>query len=76
MCIFIEIGSAVWAVALTHTYIHTYTHTDTLGSILTYSVRLTEYKKGNDEEVYPMHDETVLTKDSDFGWYDWRVTTM
>ena len=29
----------------THTHIHTDTHTDTLGSILTYSVRMTEYKK-------------------------------
>ena len=30
----------------THTHRHTHTHTDILGSILTYSVRMTEYKKG------------------------------
>ena len=27
-----------------HTHTHTYTHTHTLGSIATYSVKLTEYK--------------------------------
>ena len=46
---FIKIHPSVWAVALshthTHTYIHTYIHTHTLGSIATYSVKLTEYKK-------------------------------
>ena len=45
---FIKIHPSVWAVALshthTHTYIHTYIHTHTLGSIATYSVKLTEYK--------------------------------
>ena len=50
---FIKIHPSVWAVALSHTYtqtymhthIHTYIHTHTLGSIATYSVKLTEYKK-------------------------------
>ena len=44
---FIKIGSSVWAVEMTHTYRHTYrqtdTHTHTLGSIATYSVKMTEY---------------------------------
>ena len=41
----IKFGSAVWAVALTQTHAHTHTHTHTLGSIATYSVKMTEYKK-------------------------------
>ena len=44
----IKIGSAVWAVALTQTqtrtHAHTHTHTHTLGSIATYSVKMTEYE--------------------------------
>ena len=31
--------------AYIHTHTHTYIHTHTLGSIATYSVKLTEYKK-------------------------------
>ena len=46
---FIKIGPFVWAVEMTqtdtHTYTYTDTHTDTLGSIATYSVKLTEYNK-------------------------------
>ena len=38
---FIKIGPLLWAVEMTQTD----THTDTLGSIATYSVKLTEYKK-------------------------------
>ena len=47
---FIKIGPLVWAVEMTktqthtNTHTHTHTHTDTLGSIATYSVKLTEYK--------------------------------
>ena len=41
---FIKIGSAVWAVALTQTDRRTHAHTHTLGSIATYSVKMTEYK--------------------------------
>ena len=52
---FIKIGSAVWAVALTqtdrqtdtHTHAHTHAHTHTLGSIATYSVKMTEYNNNN-----------------------------
>ena len=58
----IKIGSAVWAVALTHTdrhthahtythtHTHTHAHTHTLGSIATYSVKMTEYK--NDHKFH------------------------
>ena len=44
---FIKIHPSVWTVALshTHTYIHTHTHTHTLGSIATYSDKMTEYIK-------------------------------
>ena len=46
---FIKIGSAVWAVALTQTdrQTHAHTHTHNLGSIATYSVKMTEYKNIN-----------------------------
>ena len=45
---FIKIGPLVWAVEMIQTHAQTdrHTHTDTLGSIATYSVILTEYKKG------------------------------
>ena len=44
---FIKIHPSVWAHALSHTdtHTHTYIHIHTLGSIATYSVKLTEYKK-------------------------------
>ena len=45
---FIKIGPSVWAVEMTHTDTqtdtHTHRHTHTPGSIVTYSVKLTEYK--------------------------------
>ena len=45
---FIKIGPLVWAVEMTQTDTQTHrqtdTQTDTLGSIATYSVKLTEYK--------------------------------
>ena len=45
---FIKIGSSVWAVEVTHTDTQTdrqtHTQTHTLGSIATYSVKMTEYK--------------------------------
>ena len=46
---FIKISLSVWAVEMTqthaHTHIHTHSQTDTLGSIATCSVKLTEYKQ-------------------------------
>ena len=48
---FIKISLSVWAVEMTQTHTHTHTHihihsqTDTLGSIATCSVKLTEYKQ-------------------------------
>ena len=44
----IKIDPSVWAVALSHAYTYTYTHihTHTLSSIATYSIKMTEYKKG------------------------------
>ena len=48
VCIFITNGWAIWAVELTHTHRQidrqTDRHTDTLGSILTHSVRMTQFK--------------------------------
>ena len=43
---FIKIGPSFWAVEMTYTDRQTHRHTDTLGSIATYSVKLTEYKNG------------------------------
>ena len=42
---FIKIDPSVWAVSLSHTHIHTYIHTHTLGSMATYSVKVTQYIK-------------------------------
>ena len=46
---FIKISLSAWAVEMTqthaHTHIHTHSQTDTLGSIATCSVKLTEYKQ-------------------------------
>ena len=48
---FVKIDCSVWAAAhphtntQTHTHTHSHIHTHTLGSIATYSVEMTEYKK-------------------------------
>ena len=66
---FIKIDPSVWAGELPHTHIHTHTHTDahththththTLGSIATYSVKMTEYKKGK---------KKILSESSECWW--------
>ena len=41
---FIKIGTFVWALEITQTHRQTDTQSDTLASIVTYSVKWTEYK--------------------------------
>ena len=67
---FIKISLSVWAVEMTqthaHTHIHTHSQTDTLGSIATCSVKLTEYKQDRSRQCQNIQSiDTFFTENTD-----------
>ena len=74
---FIKISPFVWAVKMTqkdtHRDTHRDTHTDNLGSIATYSVKLTEYKNRRRRRPAPRSGDPRREKKKPGGRFESQV---